>query len=175
MEYRRGRITPKYRRRGGRARLRNGAGPQEEPRTHTPQRPVEQALAPVTRHAPTGREPAGDRRGRGGRPHRARLSAAGDSSRVIERLASHTRRFVFLSAPHRTAQPFFQQPNPWLASTPRWRAGSRPPCSDGHSSDPGRSRPRRSSDGGLRSVKATSFGGPTAQPRLPSMSAMSPP
>jgi uncharacterized protein YbjT (DUF2867 family) len=31
---------------------------------------------------------------------------------VIERLAIHTRRLVFLSAPHRTPHPFFQQPNP---------------------------------------------------------------
>ena len=31
---------------------------------------------------------------------------------VIERLASHARRVVFLSAPHQTRHPFFQQPNP---------------------------------------------------------------
>ena len=31
---------------------------------------------------------------------------------VVERLASQTRRVVFLSAPHRTPHPFFQQPNP---------------------------------------------------------------
>jgi uncharacterized protein YbjT (DUF2867 family) len=31
---------------------------------------------------------------------------------VVERLASHVSRVVFLSAPHRTAHPFFQQPNP---------------------------------------------------------------
>jgi uncharacterized protein YbjT (DUF2867 family) len=31
---------------------------------------------------------------------------------VIERLASYTRRFVFLSSPHQTPHPFFQQPNP---------------------------------------------------------------
>jgi uncharacterized protein YbjT (DUF2867 family) len=31
---------------------------------------------------------------------------------VIERIAAHTRRVVFLSAPHRTPHPFFQQPNP---------------------------------------------------------------
>jgi uncharacterized protein YbjT (DUF2867 family) len=31
---------------------------------------------------------------------------------VIERLASHARRVVFLSSPHRTPHPFFQQPNP---------------------------------------------------------------
>jgi uncharacterized protein YbjT (DUF2867 family) len=30
---------------------------------------------------------------------------------VIERLASHARRVVFLSSPHRTPHPFFQQPN----------------------------------------------------------------
>src|SRR3979411_2434617 len=31
---------------------------------------------------------------------------------VVERLASHARRVVFLSSPHQTAHPFFQQPNP---------------------------------------------------------------
>jgi len=31
---------------------------------------------------------------------------------VVERLASHARRVVFLSSPHRTPHPFFQQPNP---------------------------------------------------------------
>jgi uncharacterized protein YbjT (DUF2867 family) len=31
---------------------------------------------------------------------------------VIERLATHTQRVVFLSSPHRTPHPFFQQPNP---------------------------------------------------------------
>jgi uncharacterized protein YbjT (DUF2867 family) len=31
---------------------------------------------------------------------------------VIEHLASHVRRVVFLSSPHRTPHPFFQQPNP---------------------------------------------------------------
>ncbi|MER7201656.1 NAD(P)H-binding protein [Streptomyces sp. CB01635] len=31
---------------------------------------------------------------------------------VIERLASRARRVVFLSSPHRTDHPFFQQPNP---------------------------------------------------------------
>jgi uncharacterized protein YbjT (DUF2867 family) len=31
---------------------------------------------------------------------------------VIERLASDTRRVVFLSSPHQTPHPFFQQPNP---------------------------------------------------------------
>jgi len=34
---------------------------------------------------------------------------------VIERLASHARRVVFLSSPHRTPHPFFQQPNPMAA------------------------------------------------------------
>src|SRR5436190_24089595 len=29
---------------------------------------------------------------------------------VVERLATHARRVVFLSAPHRTPHPFFQQP-----------------------------------------------------------------
>jgi uncharacterized protein YbjT (DUF2867 family) len=31
---------------------------------------------------------------------------------VVERLASHARRVVFLSSPHQTPHPFFQQPNP---------------------------------------------------------------
>ncbi|MFF3490224.1 NAD(P)H-binding protein [Streptomyces sp. NPDC002795] len=31
---------------------------------------------------------------------------------VIERIAARTRRIVFLSSPHRTPHPFFQQPNP---------------------------------------------------------------
>lgn len=31
---------------------------------------------------------------------------------VVERLASHSRRVVFLSSPHQTPHPFFQQPNP---------------------------------------------------------------
>jgi len=31
---------------------------------------------------------------------------------VVERLATHVRRVVFLSAPHKTPHPFFQQPNP---------------------------------------------------------------
>jgi uncharacterized protein YbjT (DUF2867 family) len=31
---------------------------------------------------------------------------------VLERVATHARRVVFLSSPHRTPHPFFQQPNP---------------------------------------------------------------
>jgi len=31
---------------------------------------------------------------------------------VVERIAAHARRVVFLSAPHQTPHPFFQQPNP---------------------------------------------------------------
>src|SRR5437868_9319845 len=31
---------------------------------------------------------------------------------IIERVATHVRRVVFLSSPHRTPHPFFQQPNP---------------------------------------------------------------
>jgi uncharacterized protein YbjT (DUF2867 family) len=31
---------------------------------------------------------------------------------VVSRLAAHTRRVVFLSSPHQTPHPFFQQPNP---------------------------------------------------------------
>ncbi len=34
---------------------------------------------------------------------------------VIERLANSTRRVVFLSSPHQTPHPFFQQPNPMAA------------------------------------------------------------
>jgi uncharacterized protein YbjT (DUF2867 family) len=34
---------------------------------------------------------------------------------VVERLASHARRVVLLSSPHRTPHPFFQQPNPMAA------------------------------------------------------------
>ena len=34
---------------------------------------------------------------------------------VVERLATHARRVVFLSSPHRTRHPFFQQPNPAAA------------------------------------------------------------
>jgi hypothetical protein len=31
---------------------------------------------------------------------------------LVERLAAHARRVVFLSSPHQTPHPFFQQPNP---------------------------------------------------------------
>jgi len=31
---------------------------------------------------------------------------------VLERIAKRARRIVFLSSPHKTAHPFFQQPNP---------------------------------------------------------------
>lgn len=34
---------------------------------------------------------------------------------VVARLAAHVRRVVFLSSPHRTPHPFFQQPNPMAA------------------------------------------------------------
>lgn len=34
---------------------------------------------------------------------------------VVERLAAYVRRVVFLSAPHKTPHPFFQQPNPMAA------------------------------------------------------------
>jgi uncharacterized protein YbjT (DUF2867 family) len=34
---------------------------------------------------------------------------------VVDRLAAHVQRVVFLSAPHRTPHPFFQQPNPMAA------------------------------------------------------------
>jgi uncharacterized protein YbjT (DUF2867 family) len=34
------------------------------------------------------------------------------ASTVVERLATHAQRVVFLSSPHQTPHPFFQQPNP---------------------------------------------------------------
>lgn len=34
------------------------------------------------------------------------------AAEVVERVAAYARRVVFLSAPHRTPHPFFQQPNP---------------------------------------------------------------
>ena len=37
------------------------------------------------------------------------------ASAVVERLATHAQRVVFLSSPHRTPHPFFQQPNPLAA------------------------------------------------------------
>ncbi|MCS0637045.1 NAD(P)H-binding protein [Streptomyces sp. LP05-1] len=36
----------------------------------------------------------------------------GSAEAVVERLAAHVRRIVFLSSPHRTPHPFFEQPNP---------------------------------------------------------------
>jgi len=33
-------------------------------------------------------------------------------SAAVDQIAAHARRIVFLSAPHKTAHPFFQQPNP---------------------------------------------------------------
>jgi uncharacterized protein YbjT (DUF2867 family) len=40
---------------------------------------------------------------------------AASAPAVIARLASHVRRIVFLSSPHQTPHPFFQQPNPMAA------------------------------------------------------------
>jgi uncharacterized protein YbjT (DUF2867 family) len=37
---------------------------------------------------------------------------ASAAAEAIERIASHVPRVVFLSAPHKTPHPFFQQPNP---------------------------------------------------------------
>ncbi|MFG1676581.1 NAD(P)H-binding protein [Micromonospora sp. NPDC049282] len=34
---------------------------------------------------------------------------------IVDRLATHAQRVVYLSAPHRTPHPFFQQPNPMAA------------------------------------------------------------
>ena len=42
-------------------------------------------------------------------------ASPGSVSAVVERLASHASRVVFLSAPHQTPHPFFQQPNPMAA------------------------------------------------------------
>ncbi|WP_234010419.1 SDR family oxidoreductase [Streptomyces sp. SPB074] len=39
----------------------------------------------------------------------------GTAAPVVGRLAEHVRRVVFLSSPHRTPHPFFQQPNPMAA------------------------------------------------------------
>jgi uncharacterized protein YbjT (DUF2867 family) len=40
------------------------------------------------------------------------VAPAGSISAALERMAKHARRIVFLSAPLKTAHPFFQQPNP---------------------------------------------------------------
>ena len=37
---------------------------------------------------------------------------AGAAPAAVDRIAKHARRIVFLSSPHRTPHPFFQQPNP---------------------------------------------------------------
>src|SRR5256885_9407949 len=75
-----------------------------------------------------GGDAASERRSRHRRPHRARI-ARGRTARcqcrlprldrpattapaVVERLATYARRVVFLSSPHQTPHPFFQQPNP---------------------------------------------------------------
>jgi uncharacterized protein YbjT (DUF2867 family) len=39
-------------------------------------------------------------------------AAPGTAPAVIEQIASHAERLVFLSSPHQTPHPFFQQPNP---------------------------------------------------------------
>jgi len=39
----------------------------------------------------------------------------GTASAVVDRIARHARRIVFLTSPHQTAHPFFQQPNPAAA------------------------------------------------------------
>ncbi len=44
---------------------------------------------------------------------------------VVERLATHAQRVVFLSSPHRTPHPFFQQPNPHGCLARRYRAPDR--------------------------------------------------
>lgn len=40
------------------------------------------------------------------------IAPPGTVPAVVERVASHTQRVVFLSSPHQTPHPFFQQPNP---------------------------------------------------------------
>jgi uncharacterized protein YbjT (DUF2867 family) len=44
---------------------------------------------------------------------------------VVERLATYARRVVFLSSPHQTQHPFFQQPNPIAVRTLACSAGRR--------------------------------------------------
>ena len=39
----------------------------------------------------------------------------GTAPAVVDRIARHARRIVFLTSPHQTAHPFFQQPNPAAA------------------------------------------------------------
>ena len=39
----------------------------------------------------------------------------GTAPAAVDRMAKHARRIVFLSSPHRTPHPFFQQPNPFRA------------------------------------------------------------
>ncbi len=76
-----------------------------------------------------GGDAAGEGRRLHRRPHRARDTRPGiewrrcgvflvwtappqTAAAVVERLAAHVRRVVFLSSPHQTPHPFFQQPNP---------------------------------------------------------------
>ena len=54
---------------------------------------------------------------------------------VVERLAARARRVVFLSSPHQTPHPFFQQPNPMAVLHADIERLSRPP---GLIDDPGR-------------------------------------
>ena len=44
---------------------------------------------------------------------------------ALERIVKHARRIVFLSSPHKTAHPFFQQPNPVRALARANRAADR--------------------------------------------------
>ena len=135
-------------------------------------------------HAPAGSGGvAGGRRGRRGRPHRARIarrrrckvsapcSSSGPRRRpplraVVERLAAHTRRVVFLSSPHQTPHPFFQQPNPMAAlhaDIERLIAAAGLDVDDHPAGDV---RVERAVlVGGRRSETATSSGGRTARPR----------
>ena len=82
---------------------------------------------------------------------------------IVERLAAHARRIVFLSSPHQTPHPFFQQPNPMAvlhADLERLIAATGLEVQ--RSSGPGCSRRTRCSGGRPRSAPATSSGGLTA-------------
>ena len=113
----------------GTCATRPGDGSHRPSRARGGRRTPGRGRAGARAHAPTGDgRAAGDRRGRGRRPHRARLARLAlqgvgavfllwtappaTAPAVVERLASHTRRVVFLSSPHQTPHPFFQQPNP---------------------------------------------------------------
>ncbi|WP_244905321.1 SDR family oxidoreductase [Streptomyces agglomeratus] len=95
---------------------------------------------------------------------------------VVERLAAHVRRVVFLSSPHQTPHPFFQQPNPMRCCTPTSSGSSRPPDSSRRSSGRECSRRTRWPGGRPRSGPTRPSVGLTALPRQhPSTTATSQP